>query len=288
MPTRLQIASKDIFQAVESAGKIFSRADIGRLLSDNSAFWRLAQSTTLDKFIEFLKTKGRLVEFSFELPFRPTKRFVWGDAPTEAIVQSLRPDGYFSHLTAISAHQITDQIPSTIYLNSEQRLGSGGGQLNQRSIDLAFKSKPRISSNSTTFRNLTIRVLNGGNTNNLGVVEISLDKMHNIRVTDLERTLIDAAVRPSYSGGVSQVAIAYQMSHERVSVNRIAAYLRQLAYTYPYHQAIGYYLDRAGIYTSSQIQLLRQFPIEYDFYLTHAMQETKYVPEWRLYVPKGF
>jgi hypothetical protein len=61
-----------------------------------------------------------------------------------------------------------------------------------------------------------------------------------------------------------------------------------LAFTYPYHQAIGFYLEHSGAYRESQIELLRQFPMEFDFYLTHAMREKKYVKKWRLYVPDGF
>jgi hypothetical protein len=67
----------------------------------------------------------------------------------------------------------------------------------------------------------------------------------------------------------------------------LAATLQKLSYTYPYHQAIGFYLERAG-YNPAQLDLLRRFPMEFDFYLTHQTKEKEYVKEWRLYVPKGF
>ena len=64
-----------------------------------------------------------------------------------------------------------------------------------------------------------------------------------LRFTNLERTLIDAAVRPVYAGGVFEVRKAYQLAKEKVSVNRLAALLQKLNYIYPYHQAIGFYLE---------------------------------------------
>ncbi|MGH7784755.1 MAG: type IV toxin-antitoxin system AbiEi family antitoxin domain-containing protein, partial [Candidatus Binatia bacterium] len=71
------------------------------------------------------------------------------------------------------------------------------------------------------------------------------------------------------------------------SINRLAATLRQLAYVYPYHQAIGFYLERAG-YDENSIDLMRQFPQDFDFYLAHKMGASEYVSAWRLHVPRGF
>jgi predicted transcriptional regulator of viral defense system len=126
-------------------------------------------------------------------------------------------------------------------------------------------------------------VLNGRNTNKLGVIARGP-----ISFTDLERTLIDIAVRPIYAGGVHEIARVYSEAQGTLSVNKLVAYLRKLNYTYPYHQAIGYYLDRAGVYSETQLALLRQFEFEFDFYLAHQMKETDYVEKWRLFVPKGF
>mgnify|MGYP000533613284 CR=1 FL=1 len=81
------------------------------------------------------------------------------------------------------------------------------------------------------------------------------------------------------------VGISYSLLF---SINKLAAYLRTLNFTYPYHQAIGFYLERAGDYSDSQINLIRQFPIEFDFYLTYQMKNPDYNERWRLFIPKGF
>jgi hypothetical protein len=109
-----------------------------------------------------------------------------------------------------------------------------------------------------------------------------------LRLTDIERTLIDIAVRPFYAGGVAEVLTAYERAGGRASVNRLAGMLRKLAYVYPYHQAIGFYLEAAGSYDWNAIELFRGgFEYEFDFYLTYGMEETEYVPSWHVYVPKG-
>ena len=288
MPTRLDIASSDIFQSLREGPVVLSRSEIDKLLSENRGFWRLAQSTTVAKFIDFLKEKGQLQEHRFELPHRPTTRFTWGDVSTLSIVQSLRPKGYFTHYTAMQLHGLTQQIPKTIYLNFEQRMTGGGGILTQEGLDRAFKGKCRVSNNKTEFRDQTVCLLNGQNTGELGVIGFEDDDEAALRVSSFERTLIDITVRPIYSGGVFQVAEAFAAAHEHVSINRLVAFLRKLNYTYPYHQAIGFYLERCGKYSAAQTELLRQFDMHFDFYLTHAVKETDYIPEWKLFIPKGF
>lgn len=287
--TRLQIAKPDIVSLFrDHPSRIHTLSDVAGILRENRAFWRLAQSTTAQKFLDFLLEKTDLRLARFEFPGRPTIRYTWGEVPVFELVQSLRPEAYFTHYTALQLHGLTDQIPKTIYLNSEQRATGGGGQLSQARIDQAFKRKCRVSHNTATFRDQEACLLNGQNTGQLGVIDLEMAEGFSLRVTNVERTLIDATVRPVYAGGVFEVSRAFAAAGEKLSVNKLAATLRRLNYTYPYHQAVGFYLERSGGYKQSQIDLLRQFDIQYDFYLAHQMKETDYNEKWRLFIPKGF
>jgi predicted transcriptional regulator of viral defense system len=286
--TRLSIAKADILAALaKSRKKTFSKGQLEELLSENRAFWRLAQKTTVSEFILFLEKNANLQSHGLKFP-RPITRYSLGDIGTFELVQSINEEGYFSHYSAMSFHGLTEQIPTAIYFNIEQSLRSGGGELTQAGINRSFATECRTTSNITTFREHTVYLLNGGNTDKLGVVEKVLSDNAIIRTTDLERTLIDIAVRAVYSGGVAEVAKAYGEAADRVSINRLCAYLRQIGYTYPFHQSIGYYLERSEKYKSSQISQLEDFKIEFDFRLDYKMKETEYINKWRLYVPKGF
>ncbi len=125
-------------------------------------------------------------------------------------------------------------------------------------------------------------------TGNLGITEINFSSNEFLPITDIERTLIDITVRPVYSGGIYMVLDAYKAAQDKVSINKLTAYLQKLNYVYPYHQAIGFYLDKTGAYSKKQIDLLHKFEMKYDFYLTHQMKEMDYSPEWKLFYPKGF
>jgi len=56
--------------------------------------------------------------------------------------------------------------------------------------------------------------------------------MHELPVTSIERTLVDAAVRPQYSGGVTAVLRAYGKAGGRLSIKRLLSILTNLDYLY--------------------------------------------------------
>jgi len=125
-------------------------------------------------------------------------------------------------------------------------------------------------------------------TGELGVVEVDGPDGSTMRATDVERTLIDIAVRPEYAGGPFEVLRAYKAAKDQISINRLAATLKKLNYIYPYHQVVGFYLDRCGTYDKSQIALFSdRFQRKYDFYLMHQMKDFEYSRKWKLYFPKG-
>lgn len=290
--TRIQIAKQDIFNFLaRQESSVFKLSDLKALLAQQRAGWRLAQRTTTNEFIAFLMEQGKLSELIFPFPHREETRYVWERVPLLTVLLTLKPQCYYSHYTAVRMHGLTEQIPKTIYLNHEQHLKSQStGGLAQERIAAAFNRKARESNNYIDFASNRIFLINGKNTGRIGVVSTTTtydsETPIDVRVTNLERTLIDITVRPAYAGGVFEVLKAFQLAKERVSINALAAMLQKIGHTYPYHQAIGFYLERAG-YRSNQIDLIRRFPMNYDFYLAHNMGEMEYVKDWRLFVPKG-
>jgi predicted transcriptional regulator of viral defense system len=234
-------------------------------------------------------SQGKLKSHEFQARNynRKTLRYSWGDASKYELAQSLQARGYLSHSTAVALHGLTDLIPKVFYLNVEQppKPAPSGG-LTQRGIAQAFARRQRQSNMIYEYGDWSVTIINGKNTAALGVEELPGPSDERLKVTNLERTLIDIVVRPAYGGGIFQVMEAYRAAKERVSTNRLVATLKKLDYVYPYHQAIGFLMERAG-YDEKRYGLLRQLGIEHDFYLTHGMQQPEYSKEWRLFYPKG-
>ena len=71
-----------------------------------------------------------------------------------------------------------------------------------------------------------------------------------------------------------------------MSVATLLATLKRLNYLYPYHQAIGFYMQQAG-YAPKQYERLKEPGLNFDFYLGHDIRDRDYSAEWRLFYPKG-
>lgn len=286
--TRLDIAKKDIAALFENMpSHAFSRIDIGKALNENRSFWRLAQSTTREKFIDYLCQKTDLNKITLDFPGKKTTIFVWGNPSLYEIFSAIDRRAYFSHYTAVHYHGLTEQIPSVYYLTVElSEKAMTTEKLSSEKIAEAFSKEVRESKNVARFEDAQVYLLYGKCSKKLGVESVMKTGGASLQFTSLERTLIDIAIRPNYSGGIYEVINAYKNALEKVSINKLCSMLTKLNYIYPYHQAIGFLLQRSG-YESSRLQLLKRFSMSHDFYLIHGMKNPAYSKEWKLFYPQG-
>ena len=267
--------------------EVYTYDQLRAILKEHKEKWNLPKAFHTELFINAL-LGGKVGLEKMTFPFYPADitRYVLGPAgfpDALKLAASLNKKAYLSHYTALYLHGLTEQLPKTIYASYEQKATPVKGPviLLQANIDRAFRSSPRVSKNEADYGDYKIILLNGKNTEETGVVV-----KNGVRITSLERTLIDGVVRPFYAGGVFEVLKAFEVAKQTLSVNTIQAMLRKINYIYPYKQALGFYLERAG-YREKQLNLLETDPFTHDFYLTYKMQTTEYSKRWRLYYPKG-
>ncbi|HTZ95842.1 MAG TPA: hypothetical protein VMB18_05565 [Terriglobales bacterium] len=289
LPSRIEIAKADIVKLFdENPKRVYTKADLAKVLFENRRFWRLAKSTTVADFIAFLIERSRLRAVSLASARYPGfVRYAWGEVSSYQVGLSVRPRSYLSHETAVFLLGLTDAIPNVIYVNQEQSpKPTPSGGLTQDSVDRAFSNQQRKSSYILEYEQSRIILLSGKNTGNLGVVKSTGPFQEQLDLTGVERTLIDIAVRPIYAGGVFSVLEVYKSAADRVSVNALVAMLKKLNYTYPYHQVIGFYMQRAG-YDQKRYSRLKHLGLNFDFYVSYGMKEPQFDREWRLHYPKG-
>jgi hypothetical protein len=284
---RSQKALLDLMSAAPR--KVLSTREIQVLVRDAANDGQLPTTATVAESIAFLEDHG-LSKVVLRLPSEPggpITRYVWGPISMYALGVSLRPGAYLSHGSAVFLHGLTDQIPKTIYVNKEQSAKPPpAGELTQEGIDRAFAATQRASTYVFSYEGYRFVLLNGKQTNRLEVTQLRDPQGEYVDATKLERTLIDIAVRPAYAGGVFEVLKAYRTAKDRLSVNTLVATLKQLGYVYPYHQAVGFYLQRAGV-EPEKLDRLKHLGLNYDFYLAHKMGPTSFSPEWRIHFPEG-
>lgn len=274
----------------DSLGKrVFLRSELVRLIYKNREQWAIVQDASpddvIDDFVESLPLRYFVLKsdnYTHEF-----QRYGWRTPDPLEVAASIRaPKSYLCHSSALFMHKLVDHFPHELCVNYEQSdKPKPSGGLTQESLHRAFRAKQRESAFTFRYVECHIVVLSGKHTGGLGVGEMPLATGAKVRVTTLERTLIDATVRPGYAGGVASVLEAYRRAHRQVSVPKLVDTLKELDYVYPFHQAIGFYMERAG-FAAKQLALLKAQGTNWDFYVAHSIRNPVFNREWRIHHPK--
>lgn len=268
----------------ESNKKAFTRTELNTVLEGNRMNWRLPDYMNGEKFKDNLLSREILIQKDVVFEgYIPNKTiFIVPGLTVFQFAAALINKSYFSHFTSVFAHGLTTQIPKVIYISFEQSYKKvSTGSLTQESIDMAFSKPQRMSTTTTTFEEYTLLIHNSKFSGRTGIYNSSGNS-----ITNIERTLIDIAVRPNYAGGVASVLDIYRNAINSISINKLSAILTKLDFIYPYHQIIGFYLQRAGV-DIQKLEVFKERGIEFKFYLTYDIEEKMFDDYWQVYYPKG-
>lgn len=271
--------------------KAYTTFDLTKIFQDKRDEWNIADYRNQYHFMKYLEDSNILKNIKLKHQSSGVIKQIYEepDATLFNIALTIKKDGYLSNYTAMQIHQLTLQIPKSIYVSygkgHSYPIDRNDIKLEQSSIDLAFSKAQRITSESykseldnTRFYFIQKAYIE----QNVGITF-----QNGYYHTDLERTLIDIAIRPAYSGGVFEVLEAFEIARDIVDIEKINEYLEKLNYIYPYHQLIGFYMDKAG-YNKKNIDDIFLKNIVNNFYLTYNMSNKEFDTKWKIYFPKGF
>jgi len=278
------IAQKEIrahFQKTPTG--IFWTSDLSNLVGEHRKEWG-EPDLSVQQMVKFLLKEGLLHRAEFKSPrYAPIVRYLRGKLSPYEMALSLRRDSFLCHKTALTAHGI-EPPTTTIYVNKEQGPKPTPEGITQEGISRAFKNPQRQSKYIFRHGPSQFVLISGKNSGNAGVVLIKAPEGATVKTTDLERTLIDIVVRPAYAGGLERVFSVYKEVASRINVDHMIELLRMLDYAYPYHQSIGFLLERAGR-PETDCNRFKEIDMEFDFYLDYGLKRPTYDRNWRLYYP---
>jgi predicted transcriptional regulator of viral defense system len=286
-PSRFFIAEASIknYFLRDHPARVFTWDALHDIFQEFRGLWNLPVNMSTEKFIARLAASGILTKE--EIPFEgyaghKERYVVEGTTPFQLAV-GLRPRSFLSHYSAVFLNGFTTQVPKVIYVSAEQsaKMSQPRGEPDQQDIDTAFAGPQKKTGARAPYKEYTIALLSPKASGRIGVTTID-----NLSVTGPERTLIDITVRPAYAGGAQAVLDAYRSALPVINMNKLLATLETMDFVYPYHQAIGFYLERAG-YEKKKVDELRVLPRTLDFYLNYELSDPAYSAEWRLYYPQG-
>jgi len=266
-------------------GNVLNRSSLIKMLKELKEMSSVSEMLSLNKFVYYLTDYFDYFEevSVTSVHGKVIKRYVSTYNPVSPyeIALSIYSNAFLSHYSAIFAHDLTLNNPKTIYINREQTkkpVNKENAQLTQRKVDYAFNKEMRRSNNIYKFKynneSFEVIALNGKNTNNLGINNIKIINFSKkVRVTNIERSLIDITVRPQYSGGVIEVLEAFYRAKDVANTERVLNYLEKIDYIYPYQKSIMFYMIRSG-YPASDVNKFKNLNIDTDsinFYLDYQI-----------------
>ena len=263
--------------------RAMTRKILSEHLGTRRSAWNAPKSFGVDDLIALLRENDimGIAEISSE-HYGSKTRYIFGTLSPLQLACSFYKNSYLSHGTALNLHGLAPL--ETIFVNHEQSPKNSRLRISQAGINRAFQNSQRQSTYVFRYGTNTITFLNGKNTQGAGIVDMQGPRGELLKTTSLERTLIDVVVRPQYAGGMSNVLSAFRQAKDRISVAEIARLLAKVKYVYPYHQALGFILQRAGV-PEEELAPLKQRAIRFKFYLDYDMNQPAYDPVWKLYYP---
>ena len=284
MKVSTQLAILEDFR--RQSARAMTRQDLSEYLAASRSAWKAPQSLGVDALINLLIENDSLkVDEISSDSYGRKARYLVGEVGEVSFLQfasSFYKVSYLSHGTALHLHGLATL--GTAFVNHEQSPKNSTSRLTQSGLDRAFRSQQRQSSYVFRYGSRTITFLNGKNTERAGVMEMRGPNNEPLMVTSLERTLIDVIVRPQYAGGICKVIRAFEKAKDHVSVPQLATLLAKMKFTYPYHQALGFVLQKVGM-SEESLDPLKDRKIRFRFYLDYGMKAPAFDPSWKIHYP---
>jgi predicted transcriptional regulator of viral defense system len=167
-------------------------------------------------------------------------------------------DYFISHASAMDIHQMVTQPQLVVYATTT------------RSI------RPRTIL-GTEFRFVRCKPVHF-----FGAKDHWATKIRKIKVSDLERTVIDGLRQSEYCGGFSEVAKGFWMRRQDMDVKKLVEYALVLN-TGAVYRRLGYLLELFEVEASDQLELLRKkLTATYVLLDPVLPAEGKFLARWRL------
>jgi len=139
--------------------------------------------------------------------------------------------------------------------------------------------KPR---RSITALSIEFRFIHSQKKYFFGLSDYWVTKQEKVKVSDLERTIIDGLKKPEYCGGLTEVAKGLWMRHKDVNINRLIRYAIRIDVGAVIRR-LGFLLELYKIGNSKDWELLRSHLTETYVRLDPLLAaEGKFLRKWRL------
>ena len=248
-------AARFVTALYERGSTIFSNADVEDITGLSPKVARNFAASLVRRGVATRLKPGLFILVPYELG---REREYLGNPLVVARALARGPDYYISHASAMEVHQMVTQPQLVVYVTSP------------RSV------RPR-NVLGTEFRFVRCKPEQV-----FGITDHWATKTERVRVSDLERTVIDGLKQSEYCGGFTEVAKGFWMRRSDIDPNRLVDYALRLGVGAVIRR-LGYLLEAFEVRAPDALSRLREGLTESYAVLDPMMpDEGKYLARWRL------
>lgn len=172
--------------------------------------------------------------------------------------KGIKEEYYLSHGSAFDLHQMATQPQFIVYVSSPRMIRS-----------------QTIQGTEFLFVRCKIEDL-------FGITEMWVDKNEKVRVSDLERTLLDGLKLPAYCGGFSEVVKGFSIKHQAIDPQKIIDYAIKLSVG-AVNRRLGYLMELYNIGSRIHWEFLQTtLTPTYSLLDPELPAEGHHIARWRL------
>lgn len=167
---------------------------------------------------------------------------------------------YLSHYSALEIHEMITQPLMTIYITTPKR-----------------RKKTKVLGGS-------FRFLYAKPSKFWGIEEVWVKQTEKVKVSDLERTIVDCLDSPKLCGGISELAKGLWVKRNEIDYSKLAKYVSRFG-SKAVAKRLGFLLELYGIGDEATVEKLRKFITASFVLLDSSLPATgKYRSSWRIRV----
>lgn len=185
----------------ERGRTLFTHADVAEIAGLSAKSARNLVAGLVNRGLATRLKPGLFILVPFELG---REREYFGNPYVVARELANTPEYYVSHASAMDLHRMVTQPQLAVFVTSPKA------------------TRPR------TVLGTEFRFVRCKREDLFGIVELWATKTERVRVSDLERTVIDGLKQPEHSGGLTEVAKGFWMRRDAIAVPKLVDYALRL------------------------------------------------------------
>ena len=242
--------NRPVFQFKEAAEILGGRAPASKVLS------RLIKNGVVTRLKSGI---FRLVPFElgFEREYLGNAYIVARELALDGR-KDIKEEYYLSYGSAFDLHQMVTQPQLIVYVSSPKMM------------------------RSRTIQGTEFRFVRCKTEDLFGIAEMWVDKNEKVRISDLERTLLDGLKKPAYCGGFSEVAKGFSMKHQAIDPQKLIDYAVKLGVG-AVNRRLGYLMELYNIGSHIHWEFLQTtLTSTYQLLDPELPAEGRHIAKWRL------